>query len=124
MIDRFDYPVVRSGDLEVKYGMERLVKIIPGVSPMKKVLLRFLLANSQHAYDILTTEDDARCKIEEWRNNRVNYVHGYDSEQGRYYAVKSAEIAAMFTMDWEQMKRLQQEQLKQQQAGLPGKPPV
>ena len=99
--------------------MERLVTMVHGAnmgaSGMKQIILRFLLANSSHIFDLLISEDDARSKMEEWRNNRVNYFHGYDSSQNRYYAIKTAEIASMFTIDLDKLKQQQEELRKQQQ---------
>jgi hypothetical protein len=91
---------------------------------MKKVILRFMFAHTDHAMQIVTTEDDARNKIELWRSDKApHFFSGYDQDGDMYYAIRSSEVSAMLTLDLETLKAQQEEALRKQQAGRPSKPP-
>lgn len=87
---------------------------------MRRVLVRFLLRNSPHTLEIIMKEDDARAEIAKWREvKRPGFIGGYDAETDRHWALDIGEISSIFTMDYETIRRAQEQQQRAQ--GQPAK---
>lgn len=91
---------------------------------MKKTVLRMMLGTSGQTFSIVTTEDDARRKLEQWKTGKLpeSHIYGYDTEGDMYFALKVSEIVCMYTHDYEKVKQQQMEALRQSQAGRPSNP--
>lgn len=91
---------------------------------MRNLVARILFRGSPHVLEIMVTEKESKELMERYRSEAHQFIHGYDEKGRRHYTINCSEIAGIFTIDLEDIKKQQELQRQQEMQGQqPSKSP-